>query len=74
MAPHLLHWRIIQEAKRRGFQYYDLWGIGEKRWPGLTRFKKGFGGEMVHYPPSIEIVYRPLRYRLYRLARLLRRR
>lgn len=69
MAPHLLHWRIIEEAKRRGFRYYDLWGVDEKKWPGVTRFKQGFGGEVLQYPPSIDIIYRPLWYAGYRAAK-----
>ncbi|MDP3769460.1 MAG: peptidoglycan bridge formation glycyltransferase FemA/FemB family protein [Candidatus Sungbacteria bacterium] len=69
MAPHLLHWRIIQEAKRRNFDYYDFWGIDEVKWPGFTRFKMGFGGTVVSYPPSVDIVYRPLWYHMYRLIK-----
>lgn len=65
MAPHLLHWRLIQEAKERGFIKYDFWGIDEKRWPGLTRFKIGFGGYTVEYPPSMDVVYKPVWYRAY---------
>lgn len=69
MAPHLLHWHIMQEARRRGFRMYDFWGIDERRWPGLTRFKKGFGGEVVTYPSSIDVVCRPFWYWAYRIAR-----
>ena len=69
MAPHLLHWRIIQEAKKRGLGQYDFWGIDEKRWPGVTRFKLGFGGAVVAYPASIEILYRPWQYRAYHMTR-----
>ncbi len=68
MAPHLVHWRIIEEAGRQGFEHYDMWGIDEKRWPGVTRFKKGFGGRVVEYPDSLDIIYRKNLYRLYRLA------
>lgn len=69
MPPHLLHWRIMLEVKRRGFQYYDFWGIDEKRWPGLTRFKKGFGGQVVEYPDSFDVVYRPFWYLIYQVGR-----
>lgn len=69
MAPQLLHWYIMQEAKRRGFLAYDLWGIDEKRWPGLTRFKKGFGGFVVEHPASYDVVAQPFWYALYRIAR-----
>ena len=27
MAPYLLHWEIIKDAKRLGYQWYDWWGI-----------------------------------------------
>lgn len=65
MAPHLLHWRIMQEAKRRGCAAYDLWGVDEKRWPGLTRFKRGFGGRALVHPVSVDMIYRAGWYRLY---------
>lgn len=69
MAPHFLHWRVMQEARARGCARYDLWGIDEKKWPGLTRFKSGFGGRVIQYPASVDIVYRPFHYWAYRIAR-----
>ena len=45
MAPHLLQWEQIKQAKKRGCTEYDFWGIDEHKWPGVTRFKKGFGGQ-----------------------------
>lgn len=67
MAPHLLHWRIMEEARRRGCRTYDLWGIDPALWPGLTRFKKGFGGREIMHPESVDIVFRPFWYHFYRL-------
>lgn len=72
MAPHLLHWRIMQHVRERGCVTYDLGGIDERRWPGLTRFKSGFGGERVFFPPSADLVARPRLYPLYLLQRKLR--
>jgi peptidoglycan pentaglycine glycine transferase (the first glycine) len=69
MAPHLCQWRAILEAKRLGCQHYDFWGIDEQRWPGVTRFKKGFNGQEVDYPGSFDLVFRPFWYRLYHLAK-----
>lgn len=73
MAPHLLHWRIIQWCRERGFDTYDLGGIDQERWPGVTRFKLGFGGREVTYPPSADYVYRPFLYPFYQLQHRLRR-
>jgi lipid II:glycine glycyltransferase (peptidoglycan interpeptide bridge formation enzyme) len=56
MAPHLLQWQAILEAKELGLKYYDFWGIDEKKWPGLTRFKKGFGGQEVVYPIPVPLI------------------
>ena len=72
MAPYLLHRRIIEEARKRGMERYDLWGIDEIHWPGVTRFKRGFGGEEKYYPNAVDIVFRPIPYMLYTVARRLR--
>lgn len=72
MAPHLLQWHIMKEAQARGCTRYDLWGIDEKKWPGLTRFKRGFGGQEIQYAPTIDVAYKPLSYWAYRLGRMLR--
>lgn len=72
MAPHLLHWQVIKEAKKRGFDYYDFWGIDEIKWPGVTRFKLGFGGDVVEYPLAVDIIYRPAWYKIYRLVKKLK--
>ena len=69
MASHLLQWQAILEAKKLGFKYYDFWGIDEKKWPGLTRFKKGFGGQEITYPSTFDLVFQPLWYQTYNLVR-----
>jgi len=74
MAPHLLHWNIIEEAKKRGMAFYDLWGVDEKRWPGVTRFKRGFGGEEISYPETIDIIFRPFLYKIYTQINSIRKR
>jgi len=69
MAPHLLQWTQIQEAKKRGYDEYDFWGIDEKNWPGLTRFKKSFQGEEFEYPQGKDFLLRDFWYKLYRLIK-----
>lgn len=69
-----LHWFAIQWAKARGFRYYDFDGI-EARTAGrvaagkplpdsmlhsVTRFKLGFGGQVVLLPGSYYYIYHPL--------------
>lgn len=79
MAPHLLQWRQIQDAKARGFQWYDFWGIAPENftkrhpWAGITRFKLGFGGLRVSYPAGFDLQLKPLHYQTFRLAKLLRK-
>ncbi|MEK7094944.1 MAG: peptidoglycan bridge formation glycyltransferase FemA/FemB family protein [Patescibacteria group bacterium] len=76
MAPHLLHWRLIQDAKSVGLQKYDWWGIAPNdatKHPllGVTRFKKGFPGAPVSMPKAMDLVFHPLWYLAYRFLRKL---
>lgn len=72
MAPHLLQWEQIREVKKQGCAEYDFWGINEKKWPGVTRFKKGFGGKEVIYLGAYDLVFQPIWYKIYKLARKFR--
>jgi len=69
MAPHLLQWRAMLDAKNAGFEIYDFWGAApkdskvkqEKSWQGITRFKQGFDLKqpIFKYFGAYEMVYRP---------------
>ncbi len=53
-ASHLVQWRSIQEAKKRGASRYNFWGIAPADKPkhpfaGITVFKTGFGGYALDY-------------------------
>jgi lipid II:glycine glycyltransferase (peptidoglycan interpeptide bridge formation enzyme) len=74
MAPYLVQWHAILEAKKRGCGHYDFLGIapeGAKNhpWAGVTEFKEKFGGERVKYPKARDLVLRPVWYWIYRLAK-----
>jgi lipid II:glycine glycyltransferase (peptidoglycan interpeptide bridge formation enzyme) len=69
MAPYLLQWEQIKEAKKRGCGIYDFWGIDEVKWPGVTRFKKGFGGNEIDYIGTYDYVFDKVWYKLYELAK-----
>lgn len=69
MAPYKLHWGIIQYLKNNGIKHYDFWGIDAVRWPGVTRFKLGWGGNTKEYPGSFDLVISKLWYLAYTVAR-----
>jgi len=73
MAPYLLQWEIMREAKKAGFKSYDLYGIDEEKWPGVTRFKLGFGGEEIIYPGTFDLVFNQIKYKIYKTLRAVRR-
>ncbi|MBN2096799.1 peptidoglycan bridge formation glycyltransferase FemA/FemB family protein [Candidatus Peregrinibacteria bacterium] len=70
MAPYLIQWEAIKEAKKRGCKHYDFLGIAPEgaeghAWSGVTEFKKKFGGRVVDYPQAKEMVLRPFWYFIY---------
>ncbi|MBP7671074.1 peptidoglycan bridge formation glycyltransferase FemA/FemB family protein [Candidatus Gracilibacteria bacterium] len=72
MAPYLLHFEIMKEAKAAGFEKYDLFGIAPlgceegHAWEGVTRFKRQFGGEEVNYARPQEFAFKRFWYWVYR--------
>jgi lipid II:glycine glycyltransferase (peptidoglycan interpeptide bridge formation enzyme) len=49
-VSHATLWSAIKEAKKRGCQEFNFWGVCEKDdknhpWYGLSKFKRGFGGK-----------------------------
>ncbi|MDA0208339.1 MAG: peptidoglycan bridge formation glycyltransferase FemA/FemB family protein [bacterium] len=79
MAPYGLQWHLIQGAQRKGLLRYDFWGIAptgshdSHPWQGITRFKDGFGGEVVSMPGTFDVPIAPLAFSFYKAARKLRR-
>lgn len=69
MAPFALHWFIITSNKKLGTRNYDLWGIDARKWPGVTRFKLGWGGKTLEYPGSFDLPISRFWYLVYRIAR-----
>ncbi|MFA5995666.1 MAG: peptidoglycan bridge formation glycyltransferase FemA/FemB family protein [Patescibacteria group bacterium] len=69
MAPHLLQWQAIVNAQQAGYKTYDFFGISEQ-WPGITRFKQGFGGQLVEYAGTYELPLNKMWYTAYKLAKL----
>lgn len=75
MPNHLAQWEAILEAKKRGCNIYDFWGISEKgaeneKWAGITRFKKGFGGESIVFLGIYDGIFQKFWYNLFYLFNL----
>jgi len=75
MAPHLLQWEAIKNAKDQDFWFYDFWGAApkdstgkEENWFGFTKFKMGFSpdAEITEYLGTYEKVYSPVKLGIYR--------
>ncbi len=68
MAPYLLQWQAIQDAKTSGVKVYDFWGVEtdpNHAWAGFSRFKLGFGGEVKTYSGTRDSVFAPAWYNAY---------
>ena len=71
-APLL--WQMILDAKQQGRERFDFWGIAPTEdpshpWAGISKFKRGFGGELVTLQGTWDLPIKPLKYRAYRLAK-----
>lgn len=80
-ASYFLQWCVIKEAKKRGCQYYNFWGIAPTddpghRFAGVTLFKKGFGGNKIDWLHAQDLVISPLYHitRIFETARRIFRR
>lgn len=79
MAPYGLQWHLITGAKEKGMLRYDFWGIAPEGsvdnhpWKGITRFKSGFGGEVLTMPGTFDIPASEFQFSLYKVARKVRR-
>jgi lipid II:glycine glycyltransferase (peptidoglycan interpeptide bridge formation enzyme) len=77
MAPYLMFWETIKIAKALGYKYYNFGGIaptesGDKHpWFGITRFKKGFGGEEIGYTGTFDLPINKIWYNIYKFGKLI---
>lgn len=75
---YLLLWESILYLKSKGYNYLDLEGKDDKRFPSFTKnwggfsyFKEKFGGMEINFPyPQIKFYSKPLRFlsRIYKSA------
>ena len=72
-APALLRFQSIVFAKEKGCKFYNFWGINEKLFPGVTKYKKSFGGTEKEYPKGKDVPVNKLRYQGMRILFSIRR-
>ncbi len=70
MAPYFMHWNQMLFSKNKmDCTIYDFWGIDEKKWPGVTHFKRSFGGKEIEYPQGYDLVFNKGWYEAFKVAR-----
>ncbi|MFH0929911.1 MAG: peptidoglycan bridge formation glycyltransferase FemA/FemB family protein [Candidatus Moraniibacteriota bacterium] len=78
MAPYLLQWQQILDAKKAGCEKYDFGGIktaSSNSWAGITKFKQGFAPDAkpIQFPGCYDIILKPGKYNLYRALQKIKR-
>ena len=78
MAPYLMHWQIIKDAKAAGLKIYDLHGRSKiedehSLWAGITKFKEQFGGAPTELLGSYDYVNKSVFYQIFKIAEKMRR-
>jgi len=78
MASNLIMWEAIKFGKKLGLAKFDMWGaLGpnpdpKDPWYGFHKFKQGYGGKLVEFIGSYDLVINPILYELYKIADKLR--
>ena len=63
MANNLVAWEAIKLGKKLGLKNFDMWGaLGPNAspkdpWYGFHRFKNGYGGKLVEYIGTYDLVF-----------------
>jgi len=78
MAPYLLHWQAISDAKKEGKRYYDFGGVAPEnalnhKWEGISRFKRSFGGYQLESAGAFDLVFNLGWYSVYQIAKMIKR-
>lgn len=74
MAQNLLMWEVIKFGKSLKLKKFDMWGSlgpdakeGDNGY-GFHRFKQGYGGQLVQFVGTYDLVVNPQLYKLYNLV------
>ncbi|MBI5356804.1 peptidoglycan bridge formation glycyltransferase FemA/FemB family protein, partial [Candidatus Collierbacteria bacterium] len=73
-----LAWEALKLAKKSGCKMFDFWGsLGPEPdpkdpWYGFHRFKEGYGGKLVEFVGTWDLVLNPALYTIYSMGDKLR--
>lgn len=70
MANNLVMWEAIKFGKNAGKKTFDLWGREEGK--GFTKFKEGYGPEIVEFIGTWDLVTSKYLYSFYRIIESVR--
>lgn len=73
MAPYAMHWQAIRRAKEKNCKWYSFGAVNDTDLASVTRFKQGFGGELIDFGGSFDMINNPLWYFLYNTARRIKK-
>ncbi len=74
MASNLMMWEMIRFGKNQGCSSFDMWGsLGpepdeDDPWYGFHRFKEGYGGTLMEFIGTYDLVLQDMPYTLFRIA------
>ncbi len=74
MASNLMMWEMIRYGKQQGCHTFDMWGsLGPEpdknhSWYGFHRFKQGYGGVLMEFVGTYDLVMNPPLYKLFTAA------
>lgn len=77
MANNLVAWEAIKMGKKLGLKKFDMWGAlgpnakSNDPWYGFHKFKQGYGGELVEYIGTFDLVLNWPIYILFSLVDML---
>lgn len=74
MASNLMMWEMIRFGKAQGCTVFDMWGSlgpepdSKDPWFGFHRFKKGYGGDLVQFLGTYDLVLNQPLYKVFRVV------
>lgn len=78
MASNLMYFEAMKFGQKLGLSTFDLWGsLGPNPDPkdpfyGFHRFKEGYGGKLVEFVGSYDLILNPMLYNIYHTMNKLR--